>query len=104
MVFGYFDIFILFAIILIDLLLCLYRPINKLDWKILTVVFLLLFLGIPYVSTKIEQIQVHQTEEMIDGFNLLYIFLKYPIWWTIGTIEIFILRRSIKKKTHHNKT
>lgn len=104
MLFNYFDIIILVVIVITDLLIWKYRPIKKLDWKLLTVVFLLLFIVVPYISTKIEQYQVHQTEEMIDGFNLLYIFFKYPIWWTIGIIEIMTIRRLIKKKTHHNST
>jgi len=103
MLFGYFDIFTLVVLILLNLMIWKYRPIQKLNWKILTVVVLLLFIVVPYVSTKIEQYQIHQTKEMIDGFNLLYIFFRYPIWWTIGIIEILTLRRLIKKKTHHNR-
>ena len=103
MLFGYFDIVILLLIILTDYLVWKYRLIKILDWKVLTVTFLLLFVITPYISTNVEQYRVHQTEEMIDGFNLTYIFFRYPTWWTIGIIELLTLKGIIKKdKTAHN--
>jgi len=76
-----------------------YRQIKKMDWRAQTMLVLLLFVVIPFISTKIEQHQVHQTEDMIDGFNLLYIYFRYPIWWFIGLIELLTLRRLMKKTT-----
>lgn len=35
-------------------------------------------------------------QPFIDNFTLLYTYLRFPVWWFIGVIEILILRKIIK--------
>ena len=98
MLIGYFDILIILLVVLADFLIWKYSLIKKLDWKVLFVLFILLFVAIPYISTRVEQYRVHQVETDIDGFTLLYIFFRYPTWWVIGIIEILTLRKIVENR------
>lgn len=101
MLIGYFDIAIVFLLIIGDIIIWKYPLIENFDWKIITITILLLFALIPYISTKVERFDIKNAEEMIDGFNLLYIFFRYPLWWTLGTIEILTLKGILKKKNNN---
>jgi hypothetical protein len=38
-----------------------------------------------------------ENEPVIDNFTLLYTYFRFPIWWFISAIEVFILRKITKK-------
>lgn len=93
--FSYSDFLIL---ILINLLVITLFKIRKLKINLLfNIVYIITFLFIiPYISNSIELNNVYKKFIIVDGFNLLYIFLKIPIWWIIGIIEYFLLKKVIK--------
>lgn len=33
---------------------------------------------------------------LLEAFNLLYTYLRFPTWWFIGIIELFIIKYLIK--------
>ena len=67
MIIGYFDITILIAVVIINFLIWRYKPIEKLNWLVITIIFLLFFICIPYFSTKIELYFVHKNLDMVEG-------------------------------------
>lgn len=89
--FNYSDIaiLILFNIVIYFLL----KKTTIIDNK-LKVIFMILFLIVfPLVSIKIEINNVHKKFEVVDSFNLLYTYLKIPIWWVIGILNYYILKK-----------
>lgn len=67
MIIGYFDITILIAVVIINFLIWRYKPIEKLNWLVITIIFLLFFICIPYFSKKIELYFVHKNLDMVEG-------------------------------------
>lgn len=67
--------------------------IQKITW------ILLFFIVIPLVSIKIELIQIFNTFTVIDGFNLIYTYFRFPTWWIIGIVNYVILKIVIKNKS-----
>lgn len=88
MIIGWFDI--VFIVILISLNIKLWR--KKLNGKRVIFVGLLLFgLILPVISQIIEIQRVKMSIGIIDGFEVLYTFLKFPFYWIIGTVQLIVI-------------
>lgn len=62
--------------------------------KKLKIAFILLFfLVFPFISNKIEINNVYKKFKIVDGFNLLYTLLKIPIWWLIGILNYYAIKK-----------
>lgn len=61
------------------------------------IIRILFIIVIPLVSAKIELSNVYHTFDVVDGFNLLYIYLKFPLWWIIGMLNIYLLNKKVKR-------
>jgi hypothetical protein len=96
--FRYFDILLLLIIIIINTLIWRFRIIRVFNWKVVLIAIALVFFLFPYVSAKFEAANVFRKYDLVDDFNLLYIWLTWPIWWIIGIIELFVLKRLIRVK------
>ncbi len=96
--FGYFDILLLSVIILFNFLIWRYDIIKVINWKVISLRFVFLFLIFPLLSTKVELSNVYRKFDDVEGFNLLYIWLRFPTWWVIGLIEIVVTNLIINKK------
>jgi len=97
--FTYFDLSILILVIVFNLSLILKkRKITISNLNIILFVISFLFI-LPYLSTEFESHLVHSRNEVVDGFNLLYLWLKWPIYWLVGAIELvflFLFKRNIE--------
>jgi len=88
MIIGSFD-FILFAV-----LICMNVVLwgKKVKYNIGCLAVVLIFgLALPISSMKLEIDRVASEREILDNFTLLYTYLKFPIYWIIGAIQIAIL-------------
>ncbi|AZA48479.1 hypothetical protein EG346_09915 [Chryseobacterium carnipullorum] len=94
--FSYSDFLILIIINLI-LYLLLKKQLLKLTRinKIMIGIFFLII--VPLLSTQIELYNVHYKFEIVDSFNLLYVIFKFPFWWLIGIINIYLIKIIVKK-------
>lgn len=53
---------------------------------------------LPLIS-QFEEIQrVTNPEPAVDAFELLYTYLKFPFYWTVGFIQVLILQLKKGKK------
>ena len=90
--FSYSDFLILSIMFLI-----IYWILEKriLRWNAMTKVILgiSLFLIIPVLSCQIELNNVHNKFVFVEAFNVLYVYLKFPIWWMIGLFTILFIRK-----------
>lgn len=65
--------------------------------KSFKIAFILLFLLLfPFISNIIEVRNVRNKFEIVDGFNLLYTFLKIPIWWILGIMNFLLIKKTWK--------
>ncbi|ANE52544.1 hypothetical protein [Flavisolibacter tropicus] len=96
--FGYFDIILLSVIILFNILLLKFDIVKEISWKVIVIRFAILFIIFPMLSSKVEVANVYRKFEIVDGFNLLYIWLRWPTWWILGAIEITAFNSIINKK------
>lgn len=94
MILGYFD-YILIGILIVF---------NSIFWKtsikqkIGCIIGVLLFgLLFPLTSLAIEVQRVKTTIGIIDNFEILYPFFRFPIYWLIGIIQLFIIEVNSKK-------
>jgi hypothetical protein len=96
--FRYFDFLLLLIIAIFNLVLWKYHIIKISNWKITFLTLVVLVFLFPWLSTKVEVANVYRKYSMIDGFNLWYILLTWPIWWFIGIMELLFLKNIIKKR------
>ncbi len=54
-------------------------------------------LVIPYFSIDFEIKKAIKDQPVADGFNLLYVYLRFPTWWFFGVVEVLILRELTNK-------
>ena len=53
-------------------------------------VFLLYVFVFPIISMAVEIEIVSRKHDMIDGFNLLYTYFKFPVYWILYIIQRMI--------------
>jgi len=92
--FNYSDFLILIIIYFI-----LYVLIKKQLLKLNTIKKIIIgffFIVIPMISIKIELNNVYNKFEVVDGFNVLYVILKFPLWWVIGILNVYLINIKVK--------
>ncbi len=99
--FSYCDFAILIGLNLIFYFLIKYNYFERVKFY-KTIIAILFIIVIPFLSNTIEINNVNRTFEEVDGFNLLYLFLKIPVWWLIGIVNIFTLRFFLRKTKESN--
>jgi hypothetical protein len=92
---GIFNIFDFIVIIVIILWNYFMYTRSSIRYKLFIVIAILVLFSVvlPYMSTQIELTLVRTIHDAdsIDGFNLVYIWLKWPTYWLIGILELIYL-------------
>lgn len=93
--FSYSDFLILIIInvILYILIKNQWLKLTRINKIIIGLFFLII---VPLISTKIELNNVHNKFEIVDGFNILYVIFKIPVWWIIGILNIYLIKIKVK--------
>ena len=99
MSFTYYDITFLILALAINIYIFRNRKNIKINRFTKISIFLLFFILIPYLSNTIEIKNIYKKFTIVDGFNLWYLIFKYPVWWSIGIIEILFLSKLQEKKS-----
>lgn len=76
--FGYFDIILLSGILLFNLLIWKWNFVKSVNWSVIVLRFAMQFIILPILSTNVEVANVYRKFEVVDGFNLLYIWFRWP--------------------------
>ena len=93
MTFSIFDCITIFLLVVMNLLFWKHNFLYNVKkvW-IIIVPWFLLFAGIlPILSIIIEIKMVKNEYEIVDGFNLLYLYFRFPLYWIIGWVELLIV-------------
>lgn len=96
--FNYYDLSFFFIILVINIYIFKRKSNIRINRFVKIIVFILFFILIPYVSNIIETRNIYKKFTIVDSFNLWYLLFKYPVWWTIGVLEILFLSK-IQRKT-----
>ncbi len=88
-----FDIYVLCFVVSLNLILFLIRPKFKLKWYILLPWFLIFFYFIPNYSANNEARIFHEATAgtIVDGFETLYIFGRWFMYWGFGLVQLLLL-------------
>lgn len=62
------------------------------------VIGIFFFIIAPIISTQIELKNVQHKFEIVDGFNILYVIFKIPVWWIIGVLNIYLIKIKIPNR------
>lgn len=95
MIIGYFDYVVLFLLVIANVYFWKKSLKGKLGCFLSG-----LFFGIvlPVVSMKIEIYRISKEHEIMDGFNLLYTYFRFPMYWLIGIFQAIIMNVNIKSQ------
>lgn len=85
--FGYFDLVVLFVLIMFNLFKRNFS--NTTSCLPATLFFFLFGLLLPIISMFVE-IQLNSSPGN-DAFNLLYTYFRFPLYWMIGFIQFIII-------------
>lgn len=94
MLIGFIDIIIIGLIIYLNYYLWKEKPLKILEWLIISFCTIAFFLIVfPYISTESERVIFNwlHRDEIVDGFEGVYIFLRWPFYWWIGVLELLYL-------------
>jgi hypothetical protein len=92
---GYFDIFVFILLIIINII---FRKYKSSDWMYkygcwLQIFIIVLFaLILPIFSIAVEIKIVNSKYGLVDGFNVLYTYFRFPVYWVIGIIQLIIYK------------
>jgi len=101
MIFSIFEYITIFLLIVFNLLFWKSNFLKSVKKVWIIVLWFLLFAGIlPILSIIIEIEQVNKEYEVVDGFNLLYLYFRFPMYWITGWMELLIVTLIGK---HHDK-
>lgn len=104
MLFGYFDIGILLLVLAFDWIVWKLDVLKRITLLVVLAWAILFFYVFPYTAAEVEAFRVHSIYDnnSLDGFNLLYIWFRWPTWWMIGLVELVILYQILKVKKQEN--
>lgn len=97
LLFNYSDFVLLLALNIVFYIAYKIRKIKINLYHKIAIAILFVFV-LPMISTHIELNNVHKEFEIVDSFNVFYVLFKIPIWWIIGLLNIFILKRKFSEK------
>jgi len=87
MVLGIFDWVVLIIIFTLNVTHLKNLKISILSGCFYSVLFILV---LPFVSQYIEVQRVKNTIGIMDSFEIWYTYIKYPIYWIVGTVQIYV--------------
>lgn len=94
--FGKIDIIILLILIAINTIVFLKFQGTKLNCIVTIGIVILYGLILPIISQGFEVSRVVAINGIDDSFTLLYTFLRFPIYWFLGVIQLVLIAISFK--------
>lgn len=97
MLIGYFDYLVIGVIIFINI-----KVWNTYNEKTIGCIGIAILFGflLPFVSMIIELSIVGQ---WTDGFEVVYTYLRFPIYWLMGMLQMIIIVINLSVKTDNQK-
>jgi uncharacterized protein YqhQ len=100
MVVGNFDIITIVTLLLVNFIF--WKKRNKSVHRNIGCLLGILIFGLllPAISQKLEIDRVVSSHgKVLDNFELLYTFMKFPIYWIVGIIQIILISKYFKNRT-----
>lgn len=94
-VIGYFDLYLIGALLILNLILWKIEMEHNLGCFVLG--FLFGFI-LPFASIGVEVERATADREMVDNFELLYTYLRFPVYWFLGALQMIVLNYKREKR------
>lgn len=88
MILGIFDYILFFILITVNIIFWRKKVVWSTMLVLIVVFFVILF---PITSSGIELERIKKNDGMMDNFEGLYVYLKFPIYWMCGIFQILLL-------------
>ena len=93
-IFNYCDILIFIVMTLFTLFFMRKKLIK--EKTMLNILLSSYLIIIPLISIESETNNV-DSQKIVDSFNFFYLFLKWPIWWVLGILNIAFMYKILLK-------
>lgn len=104
MVLGCFDF--AFVVVWIGIMLLYLKSKKSNTFMGCAIMFILFGIVLPFISASIEidRVTSKWSElEIHDNFELLYVYLKFPVYWGFGVIQLIVLAAKNSKNEEENE-
>ena len=92
MLLSVFDYLILVLCLIFNILVLRFDFLGSVKPIWVVIGWFFLFAGVlPLLSIGFEKDLIQQEYEVVDGFNLVYLLFKFPLYWGIGWVELLLL-------------
>jgi hypothetical protein len=89
MLLGYFDYLVLLGLLYLNYRYW-YRPLRW--WPVCLMGLVVFGVLLPFLSMKAElRLNGPKPGEMYDGFNFLYVYLRFPLYWGLFLVQSLVL-------------
>jgi len=90
-----FDIVVILLLIFINI-----KFWNKKWGSLVQILGTLLYVFVlPIISMKIEAEIISRKYEIVDGFNFLYAFFRFPLYWILYFLQLIIYHKKDKRNS-----
>ena len=86
---GYFDCIIFIVLVILNIVFWKKKFTSCLAYGIIILLFGIIF---PAISSFIDIKAYISNKEIVDNFELLHNYFKFPLYWGIGLLQLLILR------------
>ena len=86
---GYFDYIIFIALIILNIIFWKKDFSSCLVYGVIILLFGAIF---PVISSFIDVRIYTSDKQIVDNFELLHNYLKFPLYWGVGLVQLLILR------------
>jgi len=100
---GSIDISIFIILIIVNIVA--FRKLKNRELGCIIILILVLLYGIilPVISQVVEISRVVEINGVDDSFTLLYTYLRYPIYWFLGFIQLIMIVIFNNSPKNHSK-
>lgn len=90
LLFSNFDFIVISSLLVLNFLILKIKLKKNIGCLITGLIFGLV---LPLISIKLEINKVTAERQILDSFELLYVYFRFPIYWIIGIIQLFALSK-----------
>lgn len=100
---GLFDLVLIVFIIRIDNWLIRTKRLRCINWKVILARLILFGFILPFGAMIVEWKLVSVRHNFTDSHETLYAFIRFPIYWTLGFLELVVLYFFFWNREYLNK-
>ena len=88
--FSTFDFIVIVSLLFLNVLMLKIKLKQNVGCLVVGLIFGII---LPLVSIKLEIDRATEKTEILDNFELLYTYLRFPLYWFTGIGQLFLLKK-----------